>query len=108
MRTSRPSRGADFRAGRPAACLPARSNYSIHRPEGVRPDVVRDAASLADALDLVERPMDAEVDAALAVLLLGLRERTEAARQQRPHLPVVAHGHAVELVGRERERDVVA
>ena len=77
------------------------------RKEGVAEHVVGDAPALGDALGLVERPVDAEVDAALAVLLLGLRERAEAAREQRPHVALVVERHAVELVGHEGERDVV-
>ena len=50
------------------------------RLERVAEDVSGDAPALGDALGLVERPVDAEVDAALAVLLLRLRERCEAAR----------------------------
>ena len=45
-------------------------------------DVVGDAPALRDALGLVERPVDAEIDAALAVLFLRLRQRCEAARQR--------------------------
>src|SRR6185503_9890993 len=75
--------------------------------ERVGEHVVGHAPALPDALGLVERPVDAEVDAALAVLLLGLGQGREAARQERPHLAVVAHRLAVELVGREREGDVV-
>ena len=48
-------------------------------------DLTRERPALAAGLrrreaGLSERPVDAEVDAALAVLLLGLRERREAAR----------------------------
>ena len=57
-----------------------RAPASAQRPERVREHVVGHAPALRDALGLVERPVDAEVDAALAVLLLGLRERREAAR----------------------------
>ena len=77
------------------------------RLERVREYVIRDLSTLGDATGRVERPVDAEVDAALAVLLLGLREVCEAARRERPDVPVVARRLAVELVGRERERDVV-
>ena len=72
----------------PSGC-PLPNPLAAHRLEGVVEHVVGDAAALGDALGLVERPVDAEVDAALAVLLLGLRERGEAAREERPHVAVV-------------------
>jgi hypothetical protein len=49
--------------------------------------VVGDRASLVDPVFLVEGPVDAEVDPALAVLLLGVRERSEGPRDHRPHHP---------------------
>src|SRR5262249_7449622 len=45
--------------------------------EGVPKDLVGDASALSDALRLVERPMNAEIDPALAVFFLGLRQRRE-------------------------------
>jgi hypothetical protein len=53
--------------------------------------------------------VDAEVDPALTVLVLGLREAGEAARLQLSRtLPLIVDGDAVELVRSEcRERDVV-
>src|SRR5206468_9188429 len=48
-----------------------------------------------------------QVDAALAVLLLGFGERREALRYQRAHVAVVVACLAVELVRNERERDAI-
>ena len=45
---------------------------TTQRAERVIEHVVADITPLFDALDFVERPMDAKVDAALAVLLLGV------------------------------------
>src|SRR2546422_8922115 len=75
--------------------------------ERVLEHVIRHATALGDRLRLVERPVDAEVDATLTVLLLGLGERREAARNARAHGSLVVLRHAVELVGYEGERDVV-
>ena len=63
--------------------------------------------ALGDSLPLVECPVDAEVNSALAVLFLRLRERRETARQERADASVVAHRDPVKLVRHERERDVV-
>src|SRR5688572_480911 len=71
------------------------------------PDVVRYLLALRDPVALVERPMNAEVDAALPVLFLGLGQALEAARAQWAHVAVVVAGRAVELVRDERERDVI-
>jgi hypothetical protein len=46
--------------------------FTVKRAERVIEHVVAHAPSLSNALYLIERPMDAEVDAALAVLLLCL------------------------------------
>src|SRR5918992_4674713 len=78
-----------------------------HRHKRVLEHVIRHAPALGDTCDLVERPMDTEVDAALAVLFLGLGERREAARDKWAHVPLVIPRHAVELVRHEGEGDVV-
>src|SRR2546422_7188637 len=75
--------------------------------ERVLEHVIRHATALGDRLRLVERPVDPEVDATLTVLLLGLGERREAARNERAHGSLVVLSHAVEFVGYEGERDVV-
>src|SRR5262245_17538091 len=80
----------------------------MERGEGVVEYVVRDLPSLSNAFALVEGPVDPEVDAALAVLLLGLRQRAEDAWDQRAHVAVRVARHAVPLVRHEHERDVVA
>src|SRR5713226_3000579 len=95
------------RANCRARCQPALPVRVVQRDELVLRHVVRDALAERDALGLVECPVDSEVDAALAVLLFGLRERGEAAREQRPDVALIVDRRAVELVGREREGDVV-
>src|SRR5581483_1292763 len=69
--------------------------------------VIADAPPLGDTLGFIERPMNAEIDAALAVLLLRLRERREVARHQRTYLALVVPRHAVQLIRNESEDDVV-
>src|SRR2546430_17635656 len=78
------------------------------RREGVVEDVVGDAAALGDGLGFVERPVDAEINPALAVFFFGLGEIGEAARHVGTRVAGVVFGHAVEFVGDKRERDVVA
>src|SRR5207253_3419050 len=77
------------------------------RGEGVVEDVVRHVAALGDRLGFVERPVDAEINPALAVFFFRLRETCEAARHVGTHVAGVVFGHAVEFVGDKGERDVV-
>src|SRR5919108_449859 len=77
--------------------------HAMYRYERVLEHIIRDAPALGDPLGLVERPVDPEVDAALAVFLLGLGEGREVAREERTDVAVVVQGHAVELVRHERE-----
>src|SRR6185295_17992001 len=85
-----------------------RSRVLTTRQKGVAHHVARDPAALRNPLSLVERPMNAEIDSALAILLLRLRERGEMPRLQRPHITIRSARHAVELVRDKRERDVIA
>src|SRR5262245_4658301 len=75
--------------------------------EGVPKHLVGDASALSDALRLVERPVNAEIDPALAVFLLGLGQRREAARKEWSDDSLVVFGLAVELIRDERERDAI-
>src|SRR4029077_9654724 len=94
-----------------ASAIGSRSARAVRRPAAWREAVSEAQAAaepaLRDPLRLVEVPVDAEIDPALAVLLLGLRQRDEAARDQRADVPVVVERDAVPLVGDERERDGV-
>src|ERR1700730_12858718 len=75
--------------------------------EGVVEDVVGHVAALGDGLGLVEVPVDAEINSALAVFFFGLGESGEAAGHERTDVAGVVFGHAVEFVGDKGERDVV-
>src|SRR5882762_3851388 len=75
--------------------------------EGFSEDVVGHALALRDPLRLVEGPVDPEIDAALAVLFLGVRQRREAARHERADVALVVDRLAVELIRDEREGDAV-
>src|SRR6186997_483006 len=77
------------------------------RPEGVREHVVGHLPAVRDARGLVEAPVDAEIDPALAVLLFGRGERRERAWRVRAYVAVVVSRDAVELVRDERERNRV-
>jgi len=59
---------------------------SVERYKCFFEHVIRYTSALRDTLSFVKRPVDAEVDATLPVLLLGLRERREAARKKRTHV----------------------
>src|SRR4029453_14304768 len=75
--------------------------------EGPPEHVVGDAPALGDAQGLVVGPVDAQVDAALAVFLLGLGQRGKPPRDEQAPVALVVEGLAVELVGHERERDAI-
>src|SRR5512147_2676090 len=84
-----------------------RADRSVPRPVQVLEDVAPHLVALRDAFVLVEAPVDAEVDAALAVLFLRFGQRGETARPERTRVALVVLRDAVELVRYERERDVV-
>ena len=69
--------------------------------------VIAHTPALRDAFGLVECPMDAEVNSALAVLFFGLRERRESARTQRTNVSVAGLCHSIDLIRYKRERDVI-
>ena len=75
--------------------------------KGVVEDVIGDVAALGDGRGLVELPVDAEVNPALAIFFFSLRESGEAARHERTHVAGVVFGNAVEFVGDKGERDVI-
>src|SRR3981081_4289658 len=60
-----------------------------------------------DAVHLVEVPVDAEVNPALAVLFHRLAEAREVPLDDRAHVAVLVAGVAVELVGTDGEAAVV-
>ena len=94
------------------------SSFSIQRSgfsvallppaEGICEYIVRDAITLSDPLRLVERPVDAEIDAALAVLLLGLRQATRScAAAAAGRCPSLSRVTPLNSSDDEREGDVV-
>src|SRR5262249_896882 len=62
--------------------------HTHFRSERVTENVVGDAGALIDTVGLVERPMDAEVNAALAVFFDRLAQRVEVPRHDRTHVAV--------------------
>src|SRR5262245_30241258 len=78
------------------------------RPQPVREHVVGDGVAGRDPLHLVEVPVDAQVDAALAVLLRRRAEALVGPRLQGAPRGVLVPVEAVALVRGEREGDVVA
>ena len=69
--------------------------------------VIGDAATKGDSFGLVEGPMNTKINPALAVLLLCLGKRLEAAGLERSWSAVVAVRHTVELVRYEHEWDFI-
>src|SRR5436305_14199455 len=70
-------------------------------------DIVGYVVPFHDPFDLVEAPMDAEVDPALAVLFGGRAETMEGAEDQRPYFASGIQRSAVHFIGADGERDVV-
>src|SRR5262249_18216664 len=64
-------------------------------------------SALGDPFGFVERPVNAEVDAALTVFFFGLRQRGEAAGQQWAYVALIVHRNAIELIRNKSESDVV-
>ena len=79
----------------------------MNRREGVIEHVIGHAATKGDSLRLVEGPVNAEINSALTVLLLGLRQSRKTARPIGPEISIVVAGLPIELVGNEREGDVI-
>src|SRR5947209_15796173 len=75
--------------------------------EGVIEDVIGDVAALGDSCGLIERPVDAEINPALAVFFFGLGEVRKTARHVGTRIAGVVFGHSVKFVGNKSERDVV-
>src|SRR2546430_8622058 len=70
-------------------------------------NVVRYPAALGDAFGLVECPVNAEVDAALAIFFFSLGKRREAAGHVRTRLPIIPFRDAVEFVGNKSKAEFV-
>src|SRR5262245_36116573 len=66
-----------------------------------------DTSPEGDAFGLVVSPVDTQIDSALTVLLLGLRQILKTARHQRSNHSVIACSNTVELIRHESERNVV-
>src|SRR5437660_9423016 len=69
--------------------------------------MVGHAAALGDTFALVESPMNAEIDPALAVLFLRFRQGPELPRHKRSHVSLAIERHTVEFVGDKSEGNVV-
>src|SRR5687767_13919801 len=75
--------------------------------EEVGERVMGDRAALFDPRGLVEGPVNAEIDAALAVFLRRLAEAGKRSALERAGVSVDILVHAVELIGNKREGDVI-
>jgi hypothetical protein len=60
-----------------------------------------------DSLGLIKGPVDSEINPALAIFFLGLRQRRETARLIRTDVSVVIASLTIELVGNECECDAI-
>ena len=79
----------------------------VRRPESVIEYVIAYAATKGDSLRFVKGPVNAEINSALTVLFLGLRQSRKAARPKGSDMSIVIAGLPIELIGNENERDVV-
>src|SRR2546430_12456473 len=79
----------------------------MQRREKIIKHIISPPPAQGDALCLVEFPVDAEIDPALAVLFLSLRERREAAREERANVAVIAARGSVKLIRHKGESDFV-
>src|ERR1043165_9672944 len=80
----------------------------MQRRERVVEHVIAHAPAQSDTLGLVELPVDAEIDSALAVLFFSRGKRREATGDEGAHVSVVAPGNAVKFVRNKREGDIVS
>ena len=79
----------------------------VHRKKRVRKHVIRHATPQGNSLGLVERPVNPEINPALAVFLFRLRKRGEAARYEWAHTAAIVARHSVEFIGDKREGDLI-
>ncbi len=79
----------------------------VHRKKRVRKNVIRHATPQGNSLGLVERPVNPEINPALAVFLFRLRKRGEAARYEWAHIAAIVARHSVEFIGDKREGDLI-
>src|SRR5437867_13314281 len=79
----------------------------MERHERVVEHVISHLSAESNTRRLVERPVDAQVNSALAVFFFCLRERRETARKERTHVAIVISRDSVQFVGYEGEGDVV-
>src|SRR5262245_34224276 len=81
--------------------------FVLHGQEGIIEDVIAHSPAQKNALGLVEGPVDAKVNSALAVLFFGLAKCRETTRKEWAYATIVVPRHSVEFVGYEGERDLV-
>src|SRR5262249_54285503 len=77
------------------------------RCERICKHIVCHSLALGYPFGLIERPVDAEVDSALAVFFFGLRERGKVAYEKWTTIPFVVSRQAIELVRDEGEGNIV-
>src|SRR5260370_27195147 len=79
----------------------------MRRPESVIEYVIAYPATLGDAFGLIEGPMNAEINPALAILFFSLRQIRKTARSIRTDVSVIIASLPIEFVGNEGKRDVI-
>ena len=75
--------------------------------EGVIEHVIGHVATKGDSLRFVERPVNAKINSALAVLFLGLRQSWKTPRPIWPEISIMIAGLSIELVRNECEWDII-
>ena len=81
------------------------SRLRVRRTESVIEYVIAYPTTLGDPFGFVKTPVDAEINSALTVFVLGLRQSRKTARMIWPDVSVVVASLSVGLVGNESECD---
>jgi hypothetical protein len=93
----------------PNALCAKRSVLVLMQPlEAVRENAIGNALALGATFSLIETPMDAEINAALAVLFFGLRKTGETPRHVGAHLALVVSGYPIKFVGNKGEAEPIS
>src|SRR5439155_15633795 len=104
------------RRSRSRCCLPCRCNgccrrtryqYLGHWLYEVVEDVVGNRLAAGNPVVPVERPVDPQVNAALAIFEGGLAEAVKSSGHDRPHLAIRAPRYAVKLIRNKGKGDIV-
>src|SRR5205823_11377477 len=89
------------------SAFPEQLKSVMRRIECVIEHVISHEAARRDRFCLVERPVDTEINSALPVFFLSLREVGKSTRPIWAHVSTIVTRDAVEFVRDKRKRDIV-